>query len=144
MDIKARARVLNKLQTFKQGTQNFQNFIDEFNQLILEAKRSLDNEIRRSLYKKALNSCFVMVALSINNTGTFKVYKTQLTTINNHIIKYNTNYKRFPFKTSSKSETMSPIVKSVEEDIINWKVAVATSQQTQKKFQDISKKGRAK
>ena len=60
-----------------------------------------------------------MAALSIDDIGIFKVYKTWLTAINNRIIRYNVNHKRFPFGTSSKSEIMSPIVEPVKKDIIN-------------------------
>ena len=144
VDTEVRVRALNKLQILKQGTQNFQNFIDEFNQLILEAEGSLDDEIRRSLCEKALNSHLTIAALSIDGTGTFEAYKTRLTAMDDRIVRYNANHKGFPFGTSSKSETMSPIVEPVEEDIMDWEVAVATSQQTQKKFQDTSRKGRAK
>ena len=44
------------------------------------------------------------------------------------IVRYNTNHKGFPFRISSKSETMSSIIKSVKKDIIDWKMAVITSQ----------------
>ena len=60
------------------------------------------------------------------------------------IVRYNTNHKGFPFGTLLKSETISPIVKSVKKDIMDWEVAITTSQQTQKKFQDISRKDKTK
>ena len=60
-----------------------------------------------------------MIALNIDGTGTFKAYKTRLTAMNNRIIRYNTNHKGFPFGTSSKSETISPIIKPVKKDIMD-------------------------
>ena len=47
--------------------------------------------------------------------------------MDNCIIKYNINYKRFPFETLSKSETISPIIKSIKKDIMDWKVVVIIS-----------------
>ena len=44
------------------------------------------------------------------------------------IIRYNVNHKRFPFGTLLKSEIINLIIKSVEEDIMDWEVAVAISQ----------------
>ena len=64
--------------------------------------------------------------------------------MNDYIIKYNTNHKRFPFKTLLKSETINLIIKPVIKDIINQKMTVTTSQQIQKKFQNTSKKDKTK
>ena len=64
--------------------------------------------------------------------------------MDNRIIKYNTNHKRFPFGILSKSEIINFIIELVKKDIIDWKVAVTISQQIQKKFQDILRKGRTK
>ena len=69
-----------------------------------------------------------MVVLSIDGIGTFKTYKTRLTTINNHIIRYNINHKRFPFEILLKSEIINLIIKSVEKDIMDWEMAIITSQ----------------
>ena len=44
------------------------------------------------------------------------------------IVRYNINYKKFLFKTLLKSEIISPIIKSVKEDIINWKMIVVIFQ----------------
>ena len=60
-----------------------------------------------------------MAVLSIDSTGTFKADKTQFIAIDNHIIKYNINYKRFSFKILLKSEIMNPIIKPVKKDIID-------------------------
>ena len=69
-----------------------------------------------------------MAVLSIDSTGTFKAYKTQFIAIDNHIIKYNINYKRFSFKILLKSEIMNPIIKPVKKDIIDWEMTVTTFQ----------------
>ena len=90
----------------------------------MEAGRFLDNKIKKSLYKKILNSCLIIIVLSIDDIGTFKTYKTRLTAINNHIIRYNINHKGFPFEILLKSETMSLIIELVKKDIIDWEVAV--------------------
>ena len=65
-----------------------------------------------------------MIILNIDNTGTFEIYKTWFIAIDDHIIKYNINYKKFLFKTLSKSKIMSFIIKLIKEDIIDWKVVV--------------------
>ena len=85
-----------------------------------------------------------MAVLSIDGTGTFEAYKTRFIIIDDCIIRYNINHKRFPFRTLLKSKTISPIIELVEEDIIDWEVAIAILQQIQKKFQNTSKKGKAK
>ena len=60
-----------------------------------------------------------MAVLNIDGTGIFKIYKTRFTIINNRIVRYNANHKKFPFKTLLKSEIINPIIKSVKKDIIN-------------------------
>ena len=69
-----------------------------------------------------------MAVLSINNTKIFEIYKTWLIIMDNCIIKYNANYKKFLFRILLKSEIMNSIIKSIKKDTINWKMAVATSQ----------------
>ena len=75
--------------------------------------------IKRNFYKKILNSYLIMAALNIDNIRTFKIYKTQFTAMNNYIIKYNINYKKFLFEILSKSKTISPIIKPVKKNTIN-------------------------
>ena len=68
-----------------------------------------------------------MAVLSINSIGIFEVYKTWFIIIDNYIIKYNVNYKRFPFEILLKSEIMNSIIKLVEEDTMDWEVVVIIS-----------------
>ena len=49
--------------------------------------------------------------------------------MNDCIVRYNVNYKGFSFETLLKSKIISLIIEPVKKDIINWKMAVATSQQ---------------
>ena len=128
MNIEVRVKVFNKLQIFKQKIWNFWNFIDKFDWFILEIKGFLDDKIKKNFYKKGLNNYLIMVILSINNTGIFEVYKTWFIIIDDCIVRYNINYKRFLFGISLKSETMGLIIKSVEKNIMNWEVAVAIFQ----------------
>ena len=44
--------------------------------------------------------------------------------MDDYIVRYNINYKGFLFKILLKSEIMNSIIKLVEKDIINWKMAV--------------------
>ena len=69
-----------------------------------------------------------MVVLSINSIGTFEVYKIWLIIIDDHIIKYNINYKRFLFGISLKLEIIDLIIKLVKKDTIDWKMIIIISQ----------------
>ena len=44
------------------------------------------------------------------------------------IVRYNINYKRFPFGILLKSETINPIVEPIKKDIIDQKMAVTIFQ----------------
>ena len=48
--------------------------------------------------------------------------------MDDHIVKYNTNYKRFLFKTLSKLEIINPIIKPIKKNTMDWEVAVAIFQ----------------
>ena len=54
MNNKIKTKIFNKFQTFRQKTQNFHNFINEFERLVLKAKKTLNNKIKKTLYKKTL------------------------------------------------------------------------------------------
>ena len=84
----------------------------------MEVRKSLDNKIKKNFYKKALNSYLTITVLNIDGIGTFETYKTWLIIMDDCIVRYNANYKRFSFKTSSKSKTINPIIESVKEDIL--------------------------
>ena len=83
---KIRAKTLNKLQTFRQGTWNFRNFIDEFKRFILETGKILDNKIKKALYKKALKKKLALISMDIDSNTSFEIYKIQLITINDYLM----------------------------------------------------------
>ena len=67
-----------------------------------------------------------MVVLSIDNTEIFEAYKIWFIIMDDYIVKYNINYKRFPFRILSKSKIISFIVELVKKDTMDWEMAVTT------------------
>ena len=55
ININLRVKAFNKLHIFKQKIRSFRNFINEFERLVLEARRIFNNNIKKNLYKKVLN-----------------------------------------------------------------------------------------
>ena len=71
MDNKIKAKALSKLQTLRQGIRSFCNFIDEFERFVLEAGETLDDKIKKALYKKALKKELVLIFIGIDSNLSF-------------------------------------------------------------------------
>ena len=118
ININLRVKAFNKLHIFKQKIRSFRNFINEFERLVLEARRIFNNNIKKNLYKKVLNKWLINAVLDIDNTLNFKTYKVCFIVINDYITRFNNNYKKFLFGTILKSEYIKPAIKSAKKDII--------------------------
>ena len=92
----------------------------------------LDDELKKSLYKKIINKQLVQTALSIDGTGTFQTYKVWLMALDNHITQYNNNHKGFLFILVSKPVVLESIIKPVKEEVINWETSVIITNLNQK------------
>ena len=86
-----------------------------------------NDDMKKSLYKKALNKWLVNVALGVDNTLSFETYRVRLTAIDDCIAWLNNNYKKFLFGTILKSEYIKPIVESAEKNVIKWETTVTIS-----------------
>ena len=95
MDNEIKTKTLNKLQIFRQRTRSFCNFINKFKKFVLKAEETLDNKIRKTLYKKILKKELVLASMNIDNNINFKTYRTQFITINDHLTQYKSNFKEY-------------------------------------------------
>ena len=71
-----RTKTFNKFQIFKQETWNFCNFINKFKKFVLKAEKTLNNKIKKALYKKILKKELVLISMDIDSNTSFEAYRT--------------------------------------------------------------------
>ena len=99
-----------------------------------------NNKLKKSLYERAINKQLTQTALNINDINIFQIYKIQLMALNNCIIWYDNNYKRFLFILTLKPVISEPVIKPIKEKIMDWEVSVAAINLNQKNIYYIKKK----
>ena len=141
MDNKIKTKTLNKLQTFRQRTWNFHNFINKFKRLILKAKKILNNKIKKALYEKILKKELILVFINIDNNTNFKAYRTQLIAIDDRLTQYKFNFNKIVYSAILKIKYSDPVLKSIEDNIIKWETIIIVSKpRNQKTYKNQKKK----
>ena len=72
---KIKTKTFSKFQTFRQKIWNFYNFINKFKKFILKVERTLNNKIKKALYKKILKKKLALIFINIDSNASFKIYK---------------------------------------------------------------------
>ena len=101
----------------------------------------LNNEIKKILYKKILKKELVLISMSIDSNISFKAYKTQFITIDDHLMWYKFNFNGVIYNTILKTEYSGPALKSTRNDIIEWEITIIISKlRNQKTYKNQKKK----
>ena len=78
-----------------------------------------DNKLKKNLCKRTINKQLTQVVFSIDGIGTFQIYKVWLMALDDCIIWYDNNHKRFLFISMLKLVILEPVIKPVKKETMD-------------------------